>query len=833
MRLNLVKFWFKKTNFTAVSLFMEISKLSVFFLLFLSKLCFSQVYSVKGIVEDKNSQAIAFANVLLSDAKDENSIKGVVTNENGNFIIENLNEGSYIIKITYLGFKTFTTELRLNKSIDFNTIILEETTEVLDGVTVVAKQPTIKRFVDRTVFNVENSTLSNNNILDVLKLTPGVLINNDEIIVKSGTPTVYMNDKRVYLSTKEVVQLLQGSTANTVKFIEVITSPPAKYDADGGSVINIVTSKNIIAGYNGTIFGNFKQGSVFPKYAIGSSHFFKTKKLNTHLNYNISPRKDFKNINEFINFKDNNNNVFSSWETVYNKTEQTADQNINADIDYEINKKNNLSFSANILVAPNQNSKTKTSSNTLVFGANKALDSTFNSMNRLVEESFNLAFTINYQHQFNKDGEQMSLSSHYTNYDFSNFQNVNTDYFLPNSSMSFRENEFQTFSSQKINIYTSQADYELPIDKQAGFEAGLKVSFISSTNILNQFDIDATGIQSQDLENSDTFLYDEDIYAAYLSYTKDWESWSLKSGLRMEYTNTEGNSLQTNEVTNNDYFNFFPNIHLSKKIKAGNEVYINYNKRIYRPSYSQLNPFKYFFNDNTFLSGDPNLIPQVDDQIVLGYTFKDDYNFELYYRNEANPILLVVFQDNDNNLIKYANTNIDSSFSYGLDFSLYKRLLSNYNMSVVTSMFYYENKFKGLETGDALFESNKWTYYLQLINSFSFLKDKSLNLDVTYFFISPWAEGPSIIGTRSSLDIALRKTLWNNRASISLGVIDAFNNNNFTETSQFFNQDIKLKHRNETRLFTFGFNYKFGNYRLSNTKKEIDINERSRIQNKN
>ena len=811
---------------------MKIAKLLYFIALFFSTFSFSQNYSIVGELQDEKKAPIAFANVILIDLEDINSVKGTITDESGQFILDNLKKGNYVLKISFLGFDGYSSRVELDRNIDFEIITLKETVEELNGVTVIAKRPTIKRLVDRTVFNVENSTLSNNNVLDVLKHTPGVLVNNDKIFVKNGTPTIFINDRKVHLSPQEALQLLEGTPANGIKSIEVITNPPAKYEAEGGAVINIVTSKNIIAGYNGSVFGNFKQGVEFPKYALGSSHFFKTKKLSTHLNYYISPRKDFINNTEFINFINEDSDIFSSWETNFKRTEKTANQNINADIDYQFDKKNTLSFSTNILIKPRDVSKTNTNSNTLVFGANKVLDSTFNSLNRLVEETFNLAFTLNYLHEFNKEGEQISASSHYTNYDFSNFQDVNTGYFFPSNNVSFRENKFQTFSSQKINIYTSQVDYELPINNLALFETGVKISNISSESILNQFTFE-DDIRTEDIENSNRFLYDEAIYAGYLSYAKDWNSWSLKSGIRLEYTDIEGNSLSTREININDYFNFFPTIHLSKKIKPGNKIYFNYNKRIYRPSYSQLNPFKYFFNDNTFLSGDPNLVPQIDDQFTLGYVFKEDYNLELYYRNEDNPILLVVFQDNINNLIKYANTNIDNSISYGLDFSVYKHILSNWNLSAVSSIFYYENKFKGFDTGDVLFKSNKWTSYLQLINYFSFLKDKSLNLDVSYTYISPWAEGPSILSTRSSLDIALRKTIWNDRASISLGIIDAFNKYNFTETSSYFNQDINIISRKETQLLTFGFNCKFGNYRLSNKKKDIDINERDRIENKN
>ena len=318
--------------------------------------CFSQEFSISGTVNDLNTKSIAYANVVLVSKANLEIIKGTITDDFGAFKIENINKGDYTITLSFLGFEDYSKAIALNQNIDLGIIILKESLQELDGVTIVAKRPTVKRMVDRLVFNVENSTLSNNNVLDVLKHTPGVLVNNEKITVKQSTPTIYINDRRVHLSSNEIQQLLEGTSASNIKSIEVITNPPAKYEAEGGSVLNIITSKNIIAGYNGSIFGTYKQGSQFPKYAFGTSHFFKAKKLNTYLNYSISPRKDFRNNDEFVNFIDNDQ-VTSSWETDFRRTRETSNQNINANIDYEFDENNSLGFSTSMLISPRANTQ--------------------------------------------------------------------------------------------------------------------------------------------------------------------------------------------------------------------------------------------------------------------------------------------------------------------------------------------------------------------------------------------------------------------------------------------------------------------------------------------
>ncbi len=795
------------------------------FVVLFSAFGFSQKFSAIGHVNDSSNHPVAYANVVLMASDGEETVIGTTTNDFGDFEAQ-LTSGKYLLKISFLGFAEHTQEILVEDNLDLKTITLKESLQQLEGVTVVAKRPTVTRLIDRLVFNVENSTLSNSNALDVLKHTPGVIVGDNSISVKMSVPVIYINDRRVHLSISEIQQLLEGTSATNIKSVEVITNPPARYEAEGGAVLNIVTNKNLVSGYNGSVFGNYKQGSEYPKYSFGTSHFFKTKKLNTYLNYNISPRQDFRHNNESVNFIENEQ-VVTGWETDYKRTRKSANQNINANLEYQFDERNSLGLTSNILIAPRENSKTAANSNTLVFDGNKVLDSSFTTQNRLVEETFNLAFTLDYVHRFKKNGEKLSANVHLTDYDFSNFQNVETDYLFPDGS-GIRTNRFQTFTSKKIKLHTGQVDYELPLANSGVFQTGAKISAIRSENILTQYGYE-NGERFEDVQDSDTFLYNEHNYAAYSSYSKDWSKWSFKLGLRAELTDVESNSISTNSVYNNNYIKFFPTLYVMHSLDDKNDIYFNYNRRIFRPRYGQLNPFKYYMNDNAYIAGDPNLKPQIDDNFILGYTLNNAYTFELYYRYENSPAIEIVFQDNNENVLKYINTNIDSSISYGLDFTSYKQLTDRWGIYALSSVFHYDNQFYALESGNALENVETWSVYGHLINYFSFLKDKSLTADVSLMYISPWADGASTVSDRFGLDVNLRKTFWSNRASVSVGVADVFNTQNFNKTTRYLNQDIFLKSRIENRLFTFGFNYKFGNYRLKNTPKDFDLIERERL----
>jgi hypothetical protein len=234
-------------------------------------------------------------------------------------------------------------------------------------------------------------------------------------------------------------------------------------------------------------------------------------------------------------------------------------------------------------------------------------------------------------------------------------------------------------------------------------------------------------------------------------------------------------------------------------------------------------------SDNSYIIGDPNLKPQIDDVFTLGYSFNKDYTFELYFRNENNPTLQYIYQDNEENLLIYKNTNTDVSISYGLDFTTYTQIIPHWNLYLLSSVYYYNNKFFPIDNNELVYSADRWSLYTEIINYFSFLKNKSLTMDVSFIYLSPTNYGPSDISSRSGIDINLRKMLWNNKGAINIGITDVFNTQNFTTTTQYLNQDVFSKFRKENRLFVLGFNYKFGNKNLEKSQKEIDLDERKRL----
>src|SRR5690606_29330730 len=322
---------------------------------------------------------------------------------------------------SFIGFKDVYRSIIVDQSIDLGSIILYESSEELDEISIVVKKPTLQKEPDRLVFNVENTALIEGNMFDLLKSTPGVLVMDNKIQVKNSTPTVYINDKKVHLSSEELVQLLEGSSANSIKSVEVITNPSAKYDAESGAVINIVMSKNLVTGYRGNVFANFTQG-VFPRYDGGMSHFFKNEKIDFFANYTYSHDKINRGQDDVVNYLDGSNTIDQTFMSNTNRNTWSKTHNFNFNFDYSLNEKNTLSLSSNMLVLPYF--EYKIINNTEVFEANQNLDYYFDATNFSNDDKYNLGFDLDFVHQFKKAGEKLSANAHFTTYNTNRDRNV-------------------------------------------------------------------------------------------------------------------------------------------------------------------------------------------------------------------------------------------------------------------------------------------------------------------------------------------------------------------------------------------------------------------------
>ncbi|AXT18645.1 TonB-dependent receptor [Flavobacteriaceae bacterium AU392] len=793
-------------------------------LFFAAQVLWSQTSSVSGLVKDETNSPIAYANILLLKAQDSTIVTGDSSDENGKFRFDNIELGSYILKTSFIGFKDNYTTISVTKNTNARSIILQEDIESLSAVELTVKKPTIKIEPDRLIFNVENSSLSEGNILQVLRSTPRVLVADEEIKIKNSNATVYINDKKVSLTGNELAQLLEGTPANTVKSIEVITNPSAKYDADSGTVLNIVMSKNLITGYRGSIFANYTQG-VFPRTNYGITQFYKNSKINVFASYNYRKNKINRDDDQRINFLDQGNNIIQQWNSNFNREVNSETHNFNFIFDYSITENSTLSFSANGQILPYFERRT--------IGETRVTDNTnnplfnFDSQNLSRDERSNISYGLDYIYNF-KNSAKLSLNVIYTDYDYERNQDVNSEYFSAINTLD-SITTFNTLSNQDTEFLIYKADYTLPISETTLFEVGVKASNIKSNSNIVQNDI-INGQEILDINNTDIFDYDEDIYAAYINYEDQWGRWGFKGGLRFEHTDIEGISVLLGSVNTQDYSEFFPTLSLNYQATEIFSLYTNYKRSLERPNYSNLNPFRFFLTDNAIVTGNPNLQPVFENRVTIGTSFLDHFVIEAYYSKRKDNIIEIPLQDNVNSLITITPTNIGQTRDFGFDFETFYDIGNHWSLYFYNSIFNIEDEsnFNGNQI-----VQDQWTIVSSLSNTFSFLEDNSLNAAFTVTYFSKNIQGFRILEPRLASDFSISKVILKNKGVLSLSVEDIFNEQDYFSRTRFLNQDNSNFLDFDNRTIKLGFRYKFGNTKLKTNERSKSIEEKNRLRRSN
>ena len=813
-----------------------IVRLRYCFSVFFCTLCltiFAQDYSITGKVVDAYGSPIEFANVIILLENEDAFFKGSSTNEKGVFKLEDLNSTSYFVRISFIGYEDFEQKILLRGNLDLRTIQLKATPETLDEVTVIGRKPTITRKPDRLIFNIENTALTEGSTLGVLKSTPGVIVSEGSINIKSAPAAVYINNRKVQLTSDELIQLLESSPANSIKSVELITNPPASYDADSGSVINIIMSKNLVTGYRGSVKTNYTQG-VFPRYNAGTSHYFKNNKISLNINYSYTNQKINRDQDDTVNFLENinpnpneqpNYEINEIWQSNVNRNTWSETHNLNLNFDYYLDDKNTLSLTSTGLYTPYF--KYQIRNNTNITDENQSFLSRFTADNLSRDTKFNIGTDLIFRHEFENDAS-LTLNGHYTIYDYGRDQNVLSNFFDENNEFN-NSSEFNTIANQNTNIITGKLDYNLPVNETSNFDIGAKYSNVKTDSDITRLDI-IGGAEVLNTDNTDAFKYDEKVIAAYSNYSKSWNKWDLNLGLRVEQTNIEGESLTLSETNTQEYLNWFPNASLSYQIGDNLSLYGSYKRSITRPSYTDLNPFTFFLNENTVVLGNPNLVPMYRDHYKIGTNFLKHFTIEAYYMDYDGAFEELPRQNNNTNVIAFSPTNLEKRVDYGFDFAFDYYPTNTWNLYFVTSFF---NIYEETNFGEGFVEQSQWSNYSELTNVFSLLDDRSLNLSFSLIYISKNLQFFTLLEERLISELNITKSILNNKGIISLSVQDFFNKQDYDTSTRYLNQSSLSFTDTDNRYIKLGFRYKFGNTRLNTNERDTTAEERERLKDLN
>ncbi|MEJ7768394.1 MAG: outer membrane beta-barrel family protein [Chitinophagaceae bacterium] len=612
-----------------------VSKL--FLLSLTSAICTAQS-SVGGIIVDADEKPMEGASVLLLNFKDSSLAKGSVTTKQGSFVFEHIPANSYLIACSFTGFKdTYSPVFSVSsdKDISLPVIRILEKVANLDKVTVSAKKPLFEQKIDRMVINVMNSiTNTGSTALEVLMRSPGITVNQQNNTLsmngKDGV-VVMLNGKINRMPIEAMVQLLGGMSSANIEKIELITTPPTNFDAEGNAgFINIVLKKNTQFGTNGS-------ASVTAGYGIGGGPVTSTginlnhriEKWNFYGDYSFArtmPNTEIILYRKVMNGSNKVENFMNS-----DRDDFRRNHSGRIGIDYEINKKT----VAGILLSGFSNLYGMKAVNNSRIYLNKTLDTTIiiNNPERHPLDSYSANFNI--QHQLSSD-RQLSVNVDYIYYRDANTLSYLNDFYKGNGSLLYSE---RTKSSKEtpINFWVATVDHTMKIGKQIDMEAGLKTTF---SHFINDVRVEREIQNRWTLDNNFTSKHnlEEIILAAYTSFNiKLGEKTNAKAGLRYEYTNSNLGSEVKKNIVDRHYGNLFPSLFVSHAINEKTSFNFSYSRRITRPTFNDMAPFVYFVDPNTVFSGNPALQPSFANAVKWDYLLKQ-FVFSLSYTHEKNTI---------------------------------------------------------------------------------------------------------------------------------------------------------------------------------------------------
>lgn len=679
----------------------------------------------------------------------------------------------------------------------------------IEAVTVNGKKALVERKVDRLVYNVQNSMLSQGSSgAEVLATTPLLKVDENKgllaIAGKNGV-SVMVNDRMLNLSGTELMNYLRNLRSENILKIEVITTPPAKYEAQGNSgIINIVLRKNQNLGWSGYLTTNYTQ-KTYAGFSSVAGVNYQNEKLKASLRvqgYDADKRsvENYKIIGQKSSVSRDDRRDMNDGLGLNTSLDYSLSKNANIGLVYDISKghsdmdiqSNQSYFTDNIL--------------TLQTETDSKHRSTFTS------QMLNLYFD-------QKFGEhKLSLGANY----YGNLPDNNVNFITRNVA----DNSTQivrNLSSVDYNIYSGQADLTLNF-KKLQVETGGKYSQFSNNSDIRYFNL-INESYIIDPGRSNRFDYNEKNYAAYVSFSKDLdEKWSVKAGLRYEYTQTTGYSPTTQSESENNYGKFFPTAYLSYKASDNNQFSINYSRRINRPYFRALDPFRWYSNPNTYYSGNPSLQPSFNHNIELNYIFKNKFSANLYYQRTVNNFDQITFLDGKDITSTYYN--YYNQDNYGLNLNYTDTFFKIWESNTSTSFSYNETQITQFNA----VPKNGQSFYFSTNNTFQLNKGKTFFLFLNYWQNLPSRDGYSAIRSRGSFDAGIKMSFVEKALQINISVSDIFKQSGYKGDMYFSDNTQSFNNYWDARRMNLSITYNFGNQKVTTNNRAIKFEEKNRAQ---
>jgi hypothetical protein len=767
---------------------------------------FSQI-TITGSIRD-NQQSLPLVTVLLLNL-DSTLVKGTVTDQTGNFTIENVMPGVYLLSASMVGYSSFFSQQihTVSTNIDLNEIILNETSTQLGELTVNAQKPLFDQQIDRIVVNVSNSILSTgNSVLEVLQKSPGVVVNRqtNSISLNGKSPVrVMINNKLLQLPLEVVLQMLEGMNSSNVEKVELITTPPANYDADGnGGIIHIVTNKYDETGTNAT-FGLIVGAKWAETFGGNLDIHHRNKKVAYFIDYSVLRSHNLHKLDAQRKIK---SNEFVQTVNDHSRRENfTTQQNLNMGVEWKIGSKTLANM---LLTGYSRNWELKARATDQYYikaDSSVTTEMAIQESNiwRSATASFGLVTSINSK---SKIGASM---------DYLYYRNNNPSIYNVNILQQAVPPEGYLIDLEKstpIHLYIAKLDYNIDVSPMFSFEAGAKAVISTLRNdVLVQREVDE--VRTRDTTFTSSSELNEQITAGYILTKWLTGKWHITSGLRYEHTITTITTPTHRKLTDRRYGNFFPSLLLRRNFDNETDVQFSYSKRITRPTYNDIAPFVFFWGPNTFSAGNTSIFPSVAETFTLGYHEKQ-WIVSLQFTHSKNEITFLQPEiDQSNNLIyrsqnlKYLNT-LSVTNSYSISPTRWWEIHSNVTLQYQMA----KAEYLASDVGARLFGVNiSVQNQLKLPRKFS--------IEISGIYQSKLQVGISQYLPFGSINAGVQKS-FEKGGMLRLSVDDLFNTNNWRikTYSPDNNIDSYFNYYWHNRYIRLTYTWKLGNKSVQSLK---------------
>ena len=804
------------------------SALASLIIIFSSFTSYASVVEISGRLADKKSaEPMGFANVTVFKSNKE-ILAGTVTAENGEFKLSAELSGGEYLQVSFIGYKDLRIELApegQKTKLNLGLIELEPESQSLEAAVVTAKVPLVEQKLDKIVVNVSQSVVaSTSNAFELLKKSPGVSVDvNGNIQLNGQGVEIWIDGRPSKLSGSQLESLLTALNGNTIEKIEIMQHPSAKFDASGnGGIINIKTKKNFIKGLYGNVNLSYSAVPKADSYDNLQGSFlinYRARRSNTQLSYsthNIGTAVDFDSVNEFgpdLSLKQTSLSELRGYRRGHFAKIGS---------DFYPDKKNTFGFLVNYYTSRNTQYTPEGSLATLYSGDNviSKIETHLDEPSSMDRIDANIYYIKNFS-----GVKELTLNADYGYYDSrdNGYQRSLTE----SAGIPAQKSAFTNNNSQYINIFSFKGDYKCSPFKKAILESGAKIATTWTNN--NSVRRDSTdGAFVITPSQSNLFKYTETIGAAYasLSYQIN-KRWSIVTGLRGEYTKANGDWISAGEKSSRDYFGLFPTIYLGYTPKNW-RLSLSYTRRIERPSFYQLNPFKNYIDATSSVTGNPNLSPSYTNSIALTAGYKSFLNISAIYSQTTDLVTQLPFfdqQTGDKIFLwdNYGKMTIAGAVLSITEYPLVKDLFYLSLNSIICSM---SNRSNVDEAGN-LQKSN--SLFMNHYATLTTLLPHNWKMELVGFYMSGAQSGYMKVQNMGNLYLGIKKELLQKKLTLSLAVNDLLNTSNMDIITETLTNRYTLNQRMYQQKIEFGIKFNFGkvqsgrqNYKRENTSERVN-----------